>query len=233
MFERLLARALRTFGHLHRRGVVLGHWQVAEPERLAARLPAGVELDRFGGSAWVSVVAFRSIGPAPAMVLESGLERLATCTQVDVRTYGRTARGPGLVLLQSFVDRPAALGPRLLGLPYRLDPTLAVKLGGDGLLEASRRGEALVGELDVEPAATPGAGSLDEFLLERYWVYGDAPGLGPFGLRIAHRPWKVREAWLRSTLRGPADRGHFAAAVDDVTMIEVVRLAPSPALVRP
>jgi len=136
----------------------------------------------------------------------------------------------GIVLLGTRVDRalPAAAA-RVLGMPYRVDRSLALAgspdrpvLAGDGL--------RLAGHARGPGAAAPAPGSLGEFLLDRAWVFGRAPGGLSYGVRVEHAPWRVRPVHLaRSPEVAGWDEFRVAALAQEaedleVELVEVTRL---------
>lgn len=211
-----LGRVARAGSGMRWRRVVFGHWPVRDPVPLLERLPREVTLDRHGGTPWISVVALEISGPGP----------VGRHQQVNVRTYVRGPCGPGIYVLEARVDRLRALGPRLLGQPYRHDPRAGVSVDGDAL-EVRRADEVLRGQvLDARTHPTRvGHGSLDEFLVERYWAYSHVPMIGGCAVRVVHPPWEVRAAELVSPSLGTSERAHVSAGVD-AQVAEVVRLAP-------
>jgi uncharacterized protein len=210
-----LGRIARAASSMRWRRVVFGHWPVRDPFPLLERLPRELDLDRHRGCPWISVVALAMHGPAP----------LGRYQQINVRTYVRGPRGPGIFVLEARVDRLRALAPRLLGQPYRHDPRAAVALDDDAL-EVRRGDEVLTGRL-LDGGAHPeraAPGSLDEFLVERYWNYARVPLAGLLAVRVAHPAWELAPAELTCPALGPSGRAHLSPGVD-VVVAEVVRLA--------
>lgn len=72
--------------------MVLAHWAVP-PAQLQALMPAGITLDTWGGSAWVSVVAYRM-----AHVSLRGMPAACALTfpQLNLRAYGVVDGRPGI-----------------------------------------------------------------------------------------------------------------------------------------
>lgn len=169
------------------RDPVFAHFR-SDAERLARRLPSGLELDRFDGEAWVSLVALEAEGPAPRVAPTLG--KLLRYRQVNFRTYVRGEEGPGIVLLDTWVDRRLpALGARLLGMPYHVRRPLEVRFEEDRV-SVRAPGTALSGRVAAEAPAPPVG--LERFLLERYWAYGQFPGGHVYAVQITHEPWRVR-----------------------------------------
>jgi uncharacterized protein len=173
------------------RDPVFAHFR-SDAERLAALLPSGLELDRFDGEAWVSVVALEAVGPAPRVAPTLG--KLLRYRQVNLRTYVRGEEGPGIYLLDTWVDRRLpALGARLLGMPYHVRRPLEVRFEEDRV-SVRGPGTVLAGRVAAEAPAPPVG--VERFLLERYWAYGQLPGGHVYAVGITHEPWRVRAiAW--------------------------------------
>lgn len=212
---------LRSLTRMSWRRIVMAHWPVEEPELIERRLPPGVELDAFWGRPWKSLVAFEVTGPAPLPLHAWPVRRAFTCVQVDLRTYVRGPLGPGVVLLDTAVDRQLALGPRLLGLPYEVDESISLETRGD--IEVRSAHELVRGRVE-DPAWTPRTGTIDDFLLERYAVYSRGADGTALAVRIEHPPWEVHPATLSAPLRGDAELGHFSELVRGVRVVETRRL---------
>jgi uncharacterized protein YqjF (DUF2071 family) len=186
------------------------HWRV-EPDSLRALLPRDptLELDTFGGDAFIALVPFRMTrtrfrGYPP-------LRSLAEFYECNVRTYVRV-RTPAGVLpgvwffsLDAANRLPVLGGRRMWNLNYvhsrfnvthtadntRHDYALSRRRGPwpDGRTHAVwRTGPAL-------PTSQPG--TLEHFLTERYWLFTRRRGR-IMGGRIHHEPWPLREATLES-----------------------------------
>src|SRR5207253_5243579 len=95
--------------------------------------------------------------------------------QVNVRTYVRGPAGPGIWLLNSWVDSLFPLGARVAGLPYRLDATLRHEVEG-GAVRIGGRAVELKGVVMADVAPAPLESEADRFVLDRYVVYGQLAG---------------------------------------------------------
>lgn len=227
-----------TFGRMRWLRNLFFHWMV-DPGDLVGRIPEGLELDTHGGHAWLSVAALEVIGPAPGAVALSRVERLMRYRQLNLRTYVTGEPGPGVLLLETRVDRALpALGARVIGMPYRIDRQLAVEVGeGEVRLRAS--GLALDGFYSEGAALDYAPASLERFLLDRPWVFGALPGGRPlYGIRVSHAPWRVREVAVAERVPssqlgiGHAEEpaaAHLADELDvNVVQVAVVRRAAPP-----
>jgi len=189
------------------RDALFAHWRV-DRERLDARLPDGLAPATHDGAAWVGIVCFEMADLRPR-----GSPVGLGFGEVNLRTYveGRDG-GHGVHFLSLDADDELGVGVARAAydLPYyraRVD----VSRDGDEVTVRSRRvhGGEPPACLDVTyrptggPAAPAEPGSLAAFLVENYRFYlpGDRVG------RIAHEPWRLRDAAV--DLRGES---LFAAA---------------------
>jgi uncharacterized protein YqjF (DUF2071 family) len=168
---------------------LLVHWRLPAVE-LEARVPLGLELDRAGVDAFVTLVALEVAGPAP--LPRFALRRLLRYRQINLRTYVVGPRGPGIHLLDTRVDRLLpALGARAVGMPYWIERPLELGTEPPNVwlrtpaIEIA--GRAAAATHAVEP------GTLDGFLLDRFWAYGRLPGGLLYAVCLRHDPWQVRD----------------------------------------
>jgi uncharacterized protein len=188
---------------------VFMHYQV-DPERLQPYVP--FELDLRDGKAYVSLVAFtiRSLRPVWGGRWTSWiLSPIATHELLNVRTYVRHGNEPGIYFLAEWIPNrlSVVLGPRTFGLPYRLGRLEYRHLHEEG--EGRFSGTVTAGALklrysahsDADPNSTLDlvqcpAGSLSEFLLERYTAFTSAGSRRKF-FRVWHAPWLQMEIEAR------------------------------------
>jgi uncharacterized protein YqjF (DUF2071 family) len=174
------------------------HFEV-DADRLQSAVP--FQLDLWEGTrAFVSLVAFTMQG----MRLHAGgrlsawlLKPLATHAFLNVRTYVRHGEESGIHFLAEWLPNPLAvlLGPITFGLPYhlgRLDYNHRHESGfAQGTVEDVHVGSLLDYTARIEEDARfhpcP-AGSLDEWLMERYTAFNAARGCRRF-FRVWHEPW--------------------------------------------
>jgi uncharacterized protein YqjF (DUF2071 family) len=182
------------------------HFEV-DAERLQRAVPFQLDLWK-GTHAFVSLVAFTMRG----MRLRTGgalgawlLKPIATHAFLNVRTYVRHGGESGIHFLAEWLPNPLAvlLGPGTFGLPYRLG-----RLDYDhqhesgmvqGAVEDVRSGSRLsyTARIDEDARFVPcPAGSLDEWLMERYAAFNAAQGRRRF-FRVWHEPWPQVRAEAR------------------------------------
>lgn len=177
----------------------------ADPLILQRQVP--FQLDLRDGRAFVSIVAFTLVRMRPRLggiVGEWIFKPIATHEFLNIRTYVHEGGESGIYFLAEWLSNPLSvrLGPRSFGLPYRFG-----RLGYDharadnalrGRVEA-RDGELVYGGTicreEFEPCA---AGSLTEFLLERYTAFTQHAKRSRF-FRVWHSPWPQTPAEVEVT----------------------------------
>jgi uncharacterized protein len=178
------------------------HWKVA-PEVLAPGLPPGVALDLHGGSAWLSLVAFRMEGVA----LRGGLALpgARAFAELNLRTYVRVAGTPCIHFLSLDAGSRAMveLLRRWYRLPYLAARAAAGRSGGAHRYIFERTdARAPAARLDLEarpegPTAHATPGSLDHFLAERYaFAVADRRGRLRLG-HVRHAPYPLQATRMR------------------------------------
>jgi uncharacterized protein YqjF (DUF2071 family) len=179
--------------------VLFAHWRVA-PEALAPLVPGDVEVDTYDGSAWVGIVALRVSALRTRGLLP--VPKLSSFLQLNVRTYvrGRDNK-PGIWFLSlDAASRVAVEGARRrFGLPF-FHARLSFDEAGDWHdVECARVGEpgrVFSGRYRVAAGedAVPAAGSLEQFLVERYCLYATDRHRRLRRGEIHHEPWSLRGA---------------------------------------
>jgi len=177
------------------RDLLFAHWPVAQ-HLVRDRLPPGLDLDVWNGSAWIGVVPFRLVGLRPRWL--PGLPTATDFLELNVRTYVRVNGSPGVYFFS--LDASSALavaGARtLFGLPYHRAEMRFARDGEWVTYASQRRDSAAVFEGRYRPTgfdAPAAAGSLEEFLVERYRLFTVSGGrVGK--VEIDHPPWQLRPA---------------------------------------
>ena len=191
-----------------------------------------LELDRFDGRAFVSLVAFTQARLRPirsGRFVEWLSAPLARHEFLNLRTYVRHGDTRGILFLAEWIPNRLAvlIGPRMYGLPYRL-----------GKLEYSNdlrfrelRGHATSFRRSLSYRATllsrdfkHATSSLDHFLVERYTAFTSRDRtIRRFD--VAHEPWPIVRLDARITestlLPWPIQQptlAHFSPGVFDVAI---------------
>jgi hypothetical protein len=172
------------------------HYEVPA-DRLQRDVP--FELDLREGKAYVSLVAFTMQRMRPfygGRFTSWLLKPIARNDFLNVRTYVRHRGEPGIYFLKEWMNNPLSvrLGPVTFGLPYRFgelnyqhdhevgrfDGAVRERTGDDSF-------RYTVTSITRDFAPCP-AGSLEEFLMERYTAF-TAHGAKRRFFRIWHQPW--------------------------------------------
>ena len=155
------------------------HWRLP-PALIQPLLPTGLELDLFRGEAFVGLVPFTMRDVRPVGL--PALPWLSYFHETNVRTYVHVGgRDPGVWFFSMEAANPLAalLGRCLYGLPYhRARMSLTDEPGGTVSYRSERLWPgpkpALIGAVRCRPKETPApatVGTLDHFLIERYFLY--------------------------------------------------------------
>lgn len=172
------------------------HWRVP-PAVLRPLVPDSLELDTFGGSAWLGIVPFRM-----EATRRRAAPRVPTAVdfpEVNVRTYVRGAGRSGVWFLSlDAASRLAVWGARTrFNLPYYHASMRVSEHHGEIGYTSRRKDRRRGAELDMEycPAgdvyrAEPG--SLDHWLTERYCLFGQRKNGRVYYMDVHHAPWPVQ-----------------------------------------
>jgi uncharacterized protein YqjF (DUF2071 family) len=178
------------------------HWRV-DANALANRLPPGLVVDTFDGSAWLGVVPFRMV--ATGIRGCPRIPGLHAFPELNVRTYVRHGDRAGVWFFS--LDATSRLAVRAaratFHLPY-FDAAIDCRRDGDAVHYTSRRTHrgAPPAELAVRyapnapnaPLSHAARGTLEHFLVERYCLFAaDRRGRLRCG-EIHHPPWQVAPA---------------------------------------
>ena len=201
---------------------VFAHWP-ADPEAVQALLPDGLDVDRHDSSAWLGVHAFR----VECVRLHGALPVpwISSFPQVNVRTYVRAGKRPGLWFFS--LDTPSLLAAQTARRVYRLPwRTCRLEIGerAAGLEVSATRsgGKAFAARVSPRGTAEPAdAGTLEHFLLERYCLYARNGG-SLQRAELHHRPWEVQPALGAVDLNTIAPPG--LALEDEPPLLHVARL---------
>ena len=174
-------------------------WEVPD-SLLLTRLPPGLTLDRWKGSALASLVAFDFAETRVLGVRWPGLVRFP---ELNLRFYVRQGEQRGVCFIREYVPNPLLAGAaRLLyNEPYRAVPYL--REGQAHVLEVANRQQRIdwdvSGDLFVPPVDTPA-----HFLKEHSRGYGRSRTGALLSYRVEHPVWRV---WPRVTPRLDVDTG--------------------------
>jgi uncharacterized protein YqjF (DUF2071 family) len=176
-------------------GLLFAHWR-CDPERVAALLPEGLELDVRDGQAWIGVTPFcceglrlRGLPPVPGV---------STFVELNVRTYVTHGGKPGIWFFSLDASSAFAVGGARLSyrLPYfRARMELRERDGWIALRSerASEPARRFAGRWRGEgPLFRAEPGSLEAFLVERYCLYAADRAGRLYRAEIHHEPWSLQ-----------------------------------------
>jgi uncharacterized protein YqjF (DUF2071 family) len=178
--------------------LLFAHWPV-RPDLLRPLVPPSLDLDLFGGQAWVGIIPFRLTG-----IRLRGLPPLplvSSFTEINVRTYVTLGGKPGVYFLS--MDAGNTLGTAIARPTFRVPYThadVAVTRSHDGYEFSCERRQngRLVARFRgcYRPVSCPFRSercSLEAWLTERYRYYSVTRGR-TYRCEIAHRQWPLRRA---------------------------------------
>jgi hypothetical protein len=176
-----------------RRDILLAHWRVPI-DVLARLLPVEVAADTFDGEAWLNVSAYRVTGLRVRGL--PPLPGLSTFPQLEVSTPVTVDGYPGLWLFQ--IETAKQIVVEASKRTHRFPAYRArISTGRDAVgfhFDATRDGL----ELDAVYAGrgsefSPGPGTVEHFLTERYALY-TADGGRLYRAQVHHAPWLLQGA---------------------------------------
>ena len=182
--------------------LLFAHWPVPAG-LLKDKIPAGVELDTFGGRAWLGVIAFRL-----SDVRLNGIRALpwvSSFPEVNVRTYVSHEGKPGVYFLSLDADnRPGiALAKPWFRLNY-YQARIEMQAHDACIDFHSRRSERNAPAAEFEASYRPcgptfraRSSSLEAWLSERYCYYTGPLDTGRehlYRCEIHHPPWRLQKA---------------------------------------
>lgn len=174
-----------------------------DPRSLRDHLPAGTELDTFGGTTFVSVVGFRFLH---TRVFGFPIPWHRNFEEVNLRFYVRHKSGSewrrGVVFVKEFVPRAAIAwaARRLYGERYVAAPmSHQIEVDGRGFptrVAYSWRYRNQEHRMSVRTSGEPAEmqpGSQEEFIAEHYWAYVRREN-GTLEYRVDHPRWRIWNA---------------------------------------
>lgn len=175
--------------------LLFAHWPVPV-DGLRPKVPAGLELDTFGGTAWVALTPFflrnlrvRGVPPAgPSEFLE-----------MNFRTYVSRRGMPGVLFFSLDASSVSAVrGARLLyRLPYH-HADMSMEREWDGWRYRSRRkdgrAEARLRYRSAGESTQVAAGTFEAWATERYCLYAALRSGHLLRAHIHHPPWRLAPA---------------------------------------
>ena len=208
--------------HMRWCDLLFAHWPVAVCD-LQPHVPGGLDVETFDGTAWLGVVPFRMENIRPRLM--PPVPGLSAFPELNVRTYVTVAGKPGVWFFSLDATQPifVRLARRAFHVPYMDAQMSCDDTGGEIIYRSTRtHRDAPPAEFAARyrPAGPPfrsTAGSIEEWLTERYCAYSVDRAGRILRTEVTHAPWPLQ----------PAE-----AAIEVNTMTESlgVSLSPNPEL---
>lgn len=205
------------------------HWPVPL-ELLRPHIPSSLEIDTFGGQAWLAVVPFRMSNIHPRGLFP--VPWLSAFPELNVRTYVIRDGKPGVWFFSLEAANPIAvsIARNWFKLPYFNARMYCIE-DDQGIRYSSQRTHrnaprcAFVGTYKpIADVAIPKPETLEYFLTARYCLYTADKSGGVYRGEIDHEPWplQVAEAQVEvNTMTEPIDVNvvgepllHFSKRID-------------------
>ncbi len=169
-------------------------WEVP-PALLEPHLPAGLELDRRGGAAFASLVAFDFLGTRVWGVAWPGLSNFP---EINLRFYVRLGERRGVVFIREYVPRPlvAWAARAIYNEPYLVAPIESTVAGDAPAIATMRRlswqGRShTIEAVGSGPAFRPAGDSDEHFFKEHQWGFGRDRRGRTLAYEVRHPLWDV------------------------------------------
>ena len=189
---------LTTAGYQAWRHLMFLHWRVPVAD-LQPLLPEGLTAETFDGSAWLALVPFSMERVRPWW--SPAIPGMSWFLETNLRTYVRHASGIRGVWFFS-LDANSRLAVRIARTVWKLnyiDCGLSLHVDPDNKYTASgqRRSPhtefySITASLTADSPQEAPAGSLEEFLLERYTLLTQAPDGQFYSGQVHHDPYQYQ-----------------------------------------
>lgn len=178
--------------------LLFAHWPISSAQ-LRPLIPSSLTIQEFNGTSWIGIVPFRMTGvmrrPMPDLPWVSAFPEL------NVRIYVERDGKPGVWFLSLDATNPLAVwaAKRFFYLPYWHSKITFSK--EQGKIQFRCRRSSSVGPVSFEaeygPIGEPfaaAAGSLEQFLAERYCLYCQSSDGRLYRCEVHHKPWPLQKA---------------------------------------
>jgi uncharacterized protein YqjF (DUF2071 family) len=189
----------RTFLTAEWRNLLMLNYAVA-PSLLERFVPAGTELDSYGGRTWLSLIGFQF---NRTRVLGFAIPFHQNFEEVNVRFYVRRGEKKGVVFIRELVPKRAiafvarwVFNENYTRLP--MSHRIEARASGDVTHAAyawQSGKERCAMQIDTEGSCfLPAEGSESQFITEHYWGYAAQKDGGSLEYEVQHPRWLVWNA---------------------------------------
>lgn len=183
--------------HQSWRELLFLHWEVDAAE-VQATLPEGLTVDTYEGKAYLGVVPFYMDGVRPRFC--PAVPGVSNFLEINVRTYVHDADGrPGVWFYSLDANQRLAvwLARNVFKLPYFHAEMSASTSDGETLYRSLQEGSeesSVYRYLAGEKLSQPEPGSLEYFLVERYYLFSYNEKKGKlYSGKVHHEPYVVHD----------------------------------------
>ena len=218
-----LKRSTMVVGHQRWKDLLFLHWQV-DPMIIEATLPKSLTVDTHQGAAYLGIIPFFMQRVRPRWL--PPLPWLSWFLELNVRTYVHDAQGrPGVWFYSLDCNQPMAvwLARKFFHLPYfhaAMDATKnAERIDYRSQRKSSPEPQADYAWQAHGPARQAAAGSLEFFLVERYYLFAQKVGGQTKAGQVHHSPYRIRDCSLFAHSTVPARQAGFELDSDPVSVL--------------
>lgn len=174
--------------------VLFLHWAV-NPVLLKKFVPEILDVQKFKGSAWVSLVVFLLTNVRPRYL--PPVPYLSNANEINIRTYVEFRGKPGIYFLSMELGNPISnlLAKFLTGLPYRYSEI--EKTATHYRSKNKNYGDQIDIEFEIKSNVLKKS-ELEKWLTERYALFHDNEKHTIIEYEIHHYEWLLHEANLKS-----------------------------------
>lgn len=210
--------------------LVFAHWPV-EPEIMRKFVPDALEIDTFGGKAWIGIISFLMNSFKLKYV---PIPYPFSFPEINIRTYVKANGSPGIFFMTLDAADPwvVHVARRWYHLPYYNAEMSFSRKDGQLLFQSKRKKPAPYPEMfhgEFHPAShffVPREGTIAHWLTERYVFFTKASRNDHvYWGEVYHEPWTLQTAqghisantMLQSsniTLAGPPHYLHYSRGVE-------------------
>jgi len=210
-------------GHQRWTDLLFLHWQI-DPMIIQATLPKSLTVDTHEGAAYLGIVPFFMQRVRPRWL--PPLPWLSWFLELNVRTYVHDEEGrPGVWFYSLDCNQPLAvwLARKTFHLPY-FHAAMAATQNAERIDYCSQRKSSPEPRADYAwqahgSAREAAVGTLEFFLVERYYLFAQKVGGQTKAGQVHHTPYRIRDARMFAHSIVPAQQAGFALGGDPVSVL--------------
>ena len=170
------------------------HWRIPATQ-IQSRLPAGLHVDTFDGSAWLGIVPFKMARVRPRFL--PCVPGLSDFLELNLRTYVYDDQGrPGVWFFSLDANQALAvlIARKAFNLPYEVAAMQSLKSQGELIYQSRRKSDSVEQSfrypLQPTNAQISSPDTLEFFLLERYRLFAETKSGQIISGQVHHEPYE-------------------------------------------